>query len=122
SMFAATRRLFFAVCLVLVAAAPAPAQQRGSISGRVVDAGGLALPGATVTVTEQNTGFARTVVTADTGAYSITNLDPGTYTVTVEMPSFAGLKQTGLLLTAGAAIALDLKMQGAGLPHKLVSP
>jgi hypothetical protein len=86
----------------------------------VIDAGGLALPGATVTVTEQSTGFARTVVTAETGAYSITNLDPGTYTVTVEMPSFAGLKQTGLLLTAGAAIALDLKMQVAGLTEQLV--
>lgn len=39
------------------------AQQRGSMSGRVLDASGLVLPGATVTVTEQGTCFVRTVVT-----------------------------------------------------------
>ena len=39
------------------------------LPGRLLDAGGLALPGATITVTEQNTGFTGTVVTAETGVY-----------------------------------------------------
>jgi len=47
------------------------------------------LPGATVTVTEQNTGFSRNVVTAETGAYAVPNLTPGTYTVT------AGVRNNG---------------------------
>ena len=118
-VFAARQFVCLAV-LTLVAVAPAFAQQRGSISGKVIDAGNLALPGATITVTEQNTGFTRTVVSAETGAYSIPNLDPGTYTITVEMPSFAGLKQTDLVLTAGSAVTLELKMQVAGLQEQLV--
>ena len=85
----------------LAVAAPVLAQQRGVISGRIVDSGGLPMPGATVTLTEQNTGFTRTVVSADTGAYSITNLEPGTYTIVVEMPSFASIV-VALTLNVGA--------------------
>lgn len=119
-MIFAARQFVCLAVLMLIAVPPAFAQQRGSIAGKVVDPSGLALPGATITVTEQNTGFTRTVVTADTGAYSVPNLEPGTYTIEVEMPSFAGLKQTGLLLTAGAAVILDLKLQVAGVQEQLV--
>ena len=51
-----------AACLALCAAAlPAAAQlTRGIISGTVTDAGGGVLPGVTVTVTNQETGVART--------------------------------------------------------------
>ena len=75
--------LLATVCALLLPGA-AFAQQRGSISGKVVDPDGLALPGATVTVKEQNTGFTRTAVTASNGAYTVPNLDPGKYTVTVD--------------------------------------
>jgi Carboxypeptidase regulatory-like domain len=66
-------RVLFVVALCLVAV-PALAQQQASVSGRVVDASGLGLPGATVTVTSQSTGFTRTVVTAETGGYAVPNL------------------------------------------------
>ena len=114
-MFACSRLLILAVCCVLTATTTALAQQRGSVSGRVLDSGGLALPGATITLTDQKTGFTRVVVTADTGGYTIPNLEPGTYTITVEMPSFATLKQADLILTAGLAMTVDHKMQVAGL-------
>lgn len=117
----ALSRLAVLVVLVWVtAASPARAQQRGSINGRVVDPDGLALPGASVTLTEQNTGFTRTVVTATTGAFTLTSLEPGTYTLTIEMPGFAALKRPDVLLTAGATVALDFKMQVAGLAEDVV--
>jgi hypothetical protein len=116
-MLAAFRSLvFFASFLV---AAPLMAQQQGSISGKVIDPDGLVLPGATVTVNEQNTGFSRNVVTAQTGAYTIPNLTPGTYTLTVEMPGFGSLKRTDLLLTAGLEMVVDLKMQMGGLQEQV---
>ncbi len=118
-MLHAARLVLLSTCVFLVAISPALAQQRGSISGKVIDPAGLALPGATVTVTEQNTGFGRTVVTADTGAYSVPNLEPGVYTLTVEMPGFAAIKQSDLMLTAGLTIPLDLKMQVAGLQEEV---
>ena len=71
-------------------------------------------------MTEQNTGFTRTVVSADTGAYNVPSLDPGTYTIAVEMSGFATAKQTDLQLTAGQNVTLEIKMQVAGLQEQLV--
>ena len=113
------RRVFVGTILALLISAPLAAQQRGSIGGRVLDADGLPLPGATVTITEQNTGFTRTVVTAETGGYSVPNLEPGLYSVTVEMPGFAGIKQSELRLTSGLNIPLDIKMQVAGVQEQV---
>jgi hypothetical protein len=119
-MVAFWRVLIVGVLSVIVTVIPAAAQQRGSISGRALDAGGLVLPGATVTVTDQNTGFTREVVTAENGAYLVPNLDPGVYTITVELSGFAGVKRTDLTLTAGAAITLDVTLQVAGLQEQVV--
>jgi hypothetical protein len=108
-----------AVLCALLAPSAALAQQRGSISGKVVDPDGLALPGATVTVKEQNTGITRTATTQSTGAYTVPNLDPGTYTVTVDMPGFSKLTRKDQPLIAGAQIVLDLKISGVGLSEEV---
>lgn len=105
---------------LLIAASPALGQQRGVITGKVADPDGLALPAATVTVTEQSTGFNRTVVTSDNGAFSIPNLEPGTYTVVVEMSGFAPIKREAVALTAGSTQTLDLRMQLAGLQEQVM--
>src|SRR5688572_28640641 len=118
-MMVTAQRLIVGTILTCFIALPAAAQQRGSIAGKILDAGGLPLPGASVTVTEQNTGFNRTVVTADTGAYSVPNLEPGLYTVTVEMSGFASIKQSDLRLTSGLNIPLDIKMQVAGVQEEI---
>ena len=43
------------------------------------------------------------------------NLEPGTYTVTVEMPSFSPMKRTDLVLAAGQSVVLEFKLQLGGL-------
>jgi hypothetical protein len=106
--------------LVVASVLPAAAQQRGSITGKVVDAAGLVLPGATVTVTEQATGFNRTVVTEETGAYAMPNLDPGTYTVVVEMSGFSTLKRPDVPLTAGSALTIEFKLEIASVQQEIV--
>src|SRR5262249_12950660 len=114
-------RCTFVVLLSLLAAAPpASAQQRATVAGRVMDPDGLALPGATVTVTNQATGTTRDVVTAENGAYSIPNLEaPGIYTVTVDMPSFTSMKRTDLSLSAGQSVVLEFKLQLGGLTEAI---
>lgn len=113
-------RVFVGVVCVFLTAFPAAAQQRGSISGAISDADGLVLPGVTVTVTEQGTGFSRTVITAETGAYTIPNLDPGVYTMTAELPGFAPIRQQNVTLTAGSALTLDVRMQVATVTEDVV--
>jgi len=112
------KRLLIVVSLLLFAA-PALAQQQVSVGGKILDPDGLALPGATVTVTEQNTGINRTVVTEATGGFSVPNLGPGVYTVLVEMDGFAGLKRTDLTLASGTQLTLDLRLQLAGVAEEL---
>lgn len=88
-------RLWLALVLVMAGVALAIAQQTESrIIGKVLDPSRAALPGATVTVTSARTGAERTAVTASDGAFSITNLGPGVYTLAVEMPSFAPKRET----------------------------
>jgi hypothetical protein len=105
---------------VIAAALPAAAQQQVLISGRVIDAGGLVLPGATITVTEQATGFNRTVVTAATGGYAIPNLQPGVYTIVIEMPGFGTVKRPDVDLAAGTALTLDFQLQPAGVQEEVI--
>jgi hypothetical protein len=120
-MHAFSRLMIFAISLttLLIASSPASAQQRGVVTGRVIDPDGLALPGATLTVTQRDTGFTRTVVSAENGAFSIPNLEPGTYTLSVEMPGFASLSREGVVLTAGSTQTLELRMQLAGVQEAI---
>jgi hypothetical protein len=109
--------LIAALCSVAV---PATAQQQASITGRVVDASGLGLPGATVTVTSQSTGFTRTVVTAETGGYAVPNLEPGVYTVLIELPGFSSVRRPDVQLTAGTALTFEFRMDIAAIEQEVV--
>ncbi len=119
-MVAAARLLVCVMGVFIAVSSPTFAQQRGAISGRVLDPDGLALPGATVVITNAGTGFTRESVTADTGAYSVPNLEPGTYNVAVTMAGFGNATRTGLVLAPGSLVTLELKLAVAGLQENLV--
>ncbi|MFN7928608.1 MAG: carboxypeptidase-like regulatory domain-containing protein [Blastocatellia bacterium] len=61
---------------------------RGSITGRVTEASGAAVPNATVTITNVATNTAASVTSDDAGGYSLLYLTPGSYRVTVEAKGF----------------------------------
>ena len=86
----------------------------------MLDPDGLALPGATVVITNAATGFTREAITADTGAYSVPNLEPGTYDVAVTMAGFGNATRTGMVLAPGSAVTLELKLTVAGVQENLV--
>ena len=73
------RSAWLVLALVLALAPGAGAQTVAELSGRVADATGGALPGATVTVTQTDTGFTRVVVTNEQGDYLFNNLPVGPY-------------------------------------------
>jgi carboxypeptidase family protein/TonB-dependent receptor-like protein len=113
-------RVLVVAALCFITAVPAMAQQQGAISGRVVDASGLGLPGATVTITSQSTGFLRVVVTADTGGYTVPNLEPGLYSVLIELPGFTSVRRPDVQLTAGAALTIEFRMEIAAIEQEIV--
>ena len=67
--------VWLAVVGVIFTAAPAAAQSTtGTISGRVVDSQGLALPGVTVIASSPNLQGTRETVTSENGDYILTLL------------------------------------------------
>src|ERR1700752_2039267 len=57
----------------------------GTIAGSVADPQGQVLPGATLTVINEATNDSRVTVSDGSGGFQVTNLQPGSYTVKVEM-------------------------------------
>ena len=67
----------------------------GSIVGQVADASGAPTPGATVTITNRDTGLTRTAVTNETGAYSFTNVLAGPLRREGHAPGLQGVPEDG---------------------------
>jgi hypothetical protein len=103
-------------CVLALFATPAFSQQMGTgtIDGRIVDATGAVLPGVSVTLTNADTGLARTVVTDENGRFRIPLLPVGPYVLTAELAGFQTLRRDGLVLTVGQVQSLgDLTIEVA---------
>ncbi len=83
----------------------------GSIVGNVQDSSGATLPGATVTITSRETNLARTAVTNETGAYSFTNVQAGTYDVKVTLQGFKESLKTGVPVTVNTVSRVDAALE-----------
>ena len=66
----------------------AQGETTSAIIGQVSDASGAAVPGATVTIHNTETGLQRAATTDDSGRFNFPQLKPGTYTVRVEAQGF----------------------------------
>ena len=85
----------------------------GAIAGVVRDTSGAVLPGVTVEAASPALiERVRTVVTDAQGLYRITELRPGTYTVTFTLTGFGTTKREGIELTTGftATVNADLRV------------
>ena len=70
------------------AAAFAQGETTSAIVGQVTDTTSAVVPGATVTVTNRDTGLERSVKTDDAGRFNFPQLKPGTYSVKAEAQGF----------------------------------
>lgn len=97
----------------LMAGTPLLAQRadRATISGVVSDDQGAPVPGATVTIKNEETAVETVLITNDAGAYSSPLLVLGRYTVTVDLAGFKKSVTTGLQLQGGDQIRRDVAMQ-----------
>jgi len=72
------------------------------VNGRVTDESGAVLPGVTVTATQTETAFTRTVVTDETGAWAMPNVPIGPYRLEISLQGFRTYVQTGIVLQVNA--------------------
>jgi Carboxypeptidase regulatory-like domain/TonB-dependent Receptor Plug Domain len=77
----------------------------GSITGTVVDPKGLAIPGATVVLTNVATSVQLTATSNEEGRFEFLSLLPGTYDLTVEITGFKKLVRAGNVLSATQRLA-----------------
>src|SRR5438105_4080081 len=77
------------------------AQTAATISGRVQDASGAAVSGATVTVKSLETGATRTSTTDETGGFRVLSLAVGQQEVRAEKPGFKVAVRSGINLEVG---------------------
>ena len=68
----------------------AQGETTSAIVGQVNDPTLAAVPGATVTITDQETGLKRMAKTDDAGQFNFPQLKPGTYSVKVEADGLRG--------------------------------
>jgi hypothetical protein len=108
-----TMATIFILLILLCAAPPATTGQDifGRISGNVIDSTGAAVPGATITVTNEATKATRTIVTDANGFYAATELPAGIYEVSVEQTGFKKITKTGNDLSAGARMTVDMHLE-----------
>ncbi|HVQ16820.1 MAG TPA: carboxypeptidase-like regulatory domain-containing protein, partial [Vicinamibacterales bacterium] len=78
------------------------AQATAQLNGRVTDESGAVLPGVTVNATQTDTQFVRTVVTDETGSWTMPNMPIGPYRLEISLPGFRTHVQTGIVLQVNA--------------------
>jgi Carboxypeptidase regulatory-like domain len=88
-------------------------QATGSFSGTVTDKSGSAVAGATVTVTSQATGVARTANTDETGHYTIHLLPVSVYTIHVEFKGFQPAESKDARLQVDEHLEMDFTLSPA---------
>src|SRR6266699_1407670 len=108
-----THRMILLVALALaVTPEPGWTQVNATISGRVEDATGAAVGGATVTVKSLETGATRAVTTDETGDFRVLSLPVGLQEVRAEKAGFKSTVRTGINLAvwqeAGVNVRLDV--------------
>jgi len=109
------RRLVWTFFLLLIAAPVWAQQGTTELRGRVEDAQGGVLPGVTVVVKNQATGFSRETVSAADGTFIASSLVPGTYEVNAELQGFKKFNRKDLILEVGKTTSVDVKLEVGGI-------
>jgi hypothetical protein len=105
-----------ALAVLLVTSALSAAQSTSAtVSGSVLDEQKAALPGATVTVRNLDSGQSRSTTTDERGTFRLVGLPPGRYEITADLSGFGRLVRSDLVLTVAQEVTLALTLRVAAL-------
>ena len=88
---------------------------KATLGGQVVDAGGGAVPNATIILTQTATNQKQTLTTDSEGNFTIAQLDPADYTVRVEASGFKVLEQKNLVLETNQTARINLVLEAGNI-------
>ena len=108
--------IFALAVLVGMLSSVAGAQERfGGLAGTVVDTSQAPVPGATITTTNKQTGATRVVVSGPDGTYRIPDLEPGRYSVTIELQGFQKVQSDDMIVLLGRTVEFPAVLKVGGL-------
>ena len=88
----------------------------GSITGTIIDASGAIIPNAAVVLTNQGTAATQTATSDAQGQYTVLNLLPGIYSVSLARTgSFAGYTQKDIPIEVNREARIDITLQPASV-------
>jgi outer membrane receptor protein involved in Fe transport len=90
------------------------------LNGAVRDESGGSVAKATITVRDTETNRTYSAVSNDNGLYTLANLPPGRYELTIEATGFAKSTQTGIVLSVGQSATIDVVVKVAASAEKVV--
>ena len=102
--------LFLLAVLMIAGTDVARGQASSSMSGRIEDPSAAGVPGATVTVTNLETGIVRPATSDESGAYRVLDLPVGRYEVKAEKAGFKAAVQTGINLSVAQEAVINLRL------------
>ena len=103
--------ILLALLLLSIGGRAAIAQDTtGTILGNVTDPTGASAPKAEVTITNTQTNITVVVTTSESGAYTVPQLIPGIYSVSIKMPGFETAVVRSLTLEAGDRRRTDVTL------------
>jgi hypothetical protein len=100
-------------CFLLPAKAQAQGETTSAIVGQVRDTTDAVVPGATVTITNRETGLKRTAQTNDAGRFNFPQLNPGSYSVGVEAPGFDPQQNNNIFAGLGQKQTVEFALRVA---------
>jgi Carboxypeptidase regulatory-like domain len=110
------RCLQVGLALLIALMAPSALYAQSAISGLVRDTTGAVLPGTTIEVASPVLiEKVRTAISDESGRYTIVDLRPGTYSITVTLPGFNTYKQEGLELPSNFTATVNVEMRVGAL-------
>ena len=105
-----TTKVYLAMALLLCISSAVFSQINGGmIKGTVYDPSGAVIPGAQLQIQHRATGIARALTSNREGFYSVPNLNPGNYEITVSASGFRPVKGS-VLVTVGAEAVFDVHL------------
>jgi hypothetical protein len=112
--------LLLAVVFLFLSPTRANAQATGAaLQGAVSDEQGAIMPGATIVITNTETGWTRDVVSDDRGWYRVIALPPGVYEMRVSLQGFSTYVRRGLTLTTGQEATINVSLKVANLSETI---
>jgi Carboxypeptidase regulatory-like domain len=82
----------------------------GTLTGNVTDPSGSVVTGARVTAVSPQTGFTRSTTTNGAGIYQFGDLQPGSYTLSVEGTGFAPFRQENIVVNVNQTVRIDAQI------------